>query len=280
MLDGAACSLITYHRDLKLGMNHEGPPGSHVLPFADFAPVKSIVSRHVPKAGSSTMTRLLQTLWTAVVRTYNVDVAVNIPKVLNFDNPTVKRLQARNDTVELVVVREPLDRFASGYYFRRRNKYHSSLLHGLAEYARDLPDAETDLHLFPESWFLCNCHPRCKARACAAHEEEQACLKSLRYVLPLEQLAERWKDFVADVVLQDVDAVSRDKIIAHLGAATPVGNAGKYRPEINRQKDTFDAVMGVDGASSWHNITEPLCRYLAPDYVALRHYYPPLRVCQ
>lgn len=323
-LDSAACAALRYQRDVSVGMNHLGPPGSHVLPFTELAlpGVKTVISRHVPKAGSSTSTHMVGILWQHVLRAFNVSHdnkvvrSVRVPAVLNFDHPRVKEMR---DAVEVAIVREPLSRFASGYYYKKRYlapgimdddlpRSDGVARRRLAHFVGGLPDNELDLHLFPQTWFLCNCRVRCAkpraapAAACGSAQGDHDCVARLSHVLRLENLASDWPVFVEKVVLGETAPLVRNQILAGLARGnrpSPIANAGKFRPRDVRaanaslaatakwREDTrfghdaaaFDEALAVVHASLDPNVTTPLCGYLRPDYLALRAYYKPPVPC-
>ena len=264
-------------------MNLLGPPGSHVVPLSDHFPLPSLIVRHVPKAGSSTVTHLLDDLWRKVVDVCSDCPKSNVHKVLNHSHPLVLKLR-RERAVELVVVREPLDRFASGYYYRNRHRRsnNESKLERLAAYVSELPDGENDVHLFPQTWFFCTCEPRKKKRTA-----DRDCVAHIRYVIKLENLFQDWKPFLRDVLFKDAPLEIKSKVLTAIsdGAAAFRGNVGKVRntttvPGGVVDRRAFDDRLGVQGAAKLPNITIPLCRYLYSDYVALQSFYTLPGPCQ
>mmetsp|Transcript_7383 Transcript_7383/g.11001 ORF Transcript_7383/g.11001 Transcript_7383/m.11001 type:complete len:382 (-) Transcript_7383:56-1201(-) len=338
-----ACRLVPYNRvQPQSGSCSLGPPGSHILPFSAMGVenVPTVIARHLPKAGSSAVTTFLVVLWRSVLRQFsNVESPQSlwntgrVVKVTNFQDHWYVN-SANTSKIEFVVAREPLDRFASGYYFRERhgknNDTTSMRLLRLANYLTRLPDGEFDVHLFPQAWFFCNCIARCrikrsdlgKPRDCLnqcgrTEQDDTTCMNHIQYVIRLENIKEQWEPFVRTHVLHQLDPQLANQIVSKVRKSYKFDagsfNGGRWRSaEMDPNKNNFptkgrvdgksvsiavrhrhnilfgtdssnkprrldaagfDAILSISGASTWPNITEPLCRYLRADYLALSHFY-------
>ena len=186
---------------------HEGPSCKY-LPFAEnnFS-LPSLIYRHIPKAGSSTAQMLLWKLWTHVVehaaarpspavahrRQPPARRAAHRPR-RQLRRPAARRGETRAGAIEFAIVREPYERFVSGYYFTGENLLASGEDGGLDRLAEYLSEnryamADGNVHHFLQVFFLCHCGQS------TARRRRPPCARSVRHVLQLEHLSDHFFGF-------------------------------------------------------------------------------------
>lgn len=163
-------------------MRSHGGPSCKYLPFREFnhSTIQyDLVYRFVPKAGSSTVSVIMENLWKQAWKDSTGGKMHEVPlhwlhdkqgfrKVRSCtDDSSLEAWRQRGSVVEFGVMRDPLARFVSGYYYTGENlamdplrKVKLSQLptklpkkdggrERLLQFASTLPDGCTNVHLFP-----------------------------------------------------------------------------------------------------------------------------------
>ena len=101
-------------------MRTHGGPACKYLPFVEYNHTRipvSLIYRHLPKAGSSAVGNLLLETWKQGWTRAGLPVPqIQIARVLNCAHPMLEKARDAGYAIEFGVAREPLTRFASGYY--------------------------------------------------------------------------------------------------------------------------------------------------------------------
>jgi len=251
---GAACKFLPFREQ-----NHSK------IPF-------SLIYRHLPKGGSSTVGQLLNEMWASAW--VNEDRRPNIKhleRVHNCMDPQLEAARKDGHALEFAVAREPLSRFVSGYFYTNTqfimNKTTGIKEDGgrkqLVQYLSTLPDGIDNVHLFPEYLFFCSC-----GKLSSSSGLSSACAHSVRFILRLEHIQSDWSEF------------------AHAASGGFIKPRVKAAPQVNvNKKSLFNASDSGFEAFNVHDadhsdIVSPLCRYLANDYSALRALYTPPKECK
>lgn len=273
--------------------SHKGPSCKY-LPFAELnhSSIRhSLIYRHLPKGGSSSVGTLLAGAWNEAwskhrgpLAAKKMGQAFKHQDVIPCNIPFLEASRHYGVAIEFGVAREPLERFISGYYYTHTNMVidPSTLKKAipevdggaqrLVEFASSLPDGSNNIHLFPEYFFFCTCNtgpPYGKARA---KRPKEACstpsMSRRSYMLRLETLRDDWAEFIEDAT---------DGVVQQKSKPLPQKNVGKNKPGGNNEAKGFSFFFSALQDEEKPGVTGAICRYLSNDYSVLTaHYNPPL----
>ena len=203
---------------------------------------------------------------------------LQIQRVINCADKQLESARKAGHVLEFAVAREPLSRFASGYFYtganflvdekgNRKIPEKDGGRERLVEYLASLPDGCNNGHLFPEYFYFCSCGKLKGGKGQAPLPPQGLpCARSLRFVLRLESIHTDWYEFIH---------VAARGLVKRRGPPPQV-NVGKHRPS-SASSSGFDALHVTN--ADLPDITAPLCSYLSNDYNILENLYSPLTEC-
>jgi hypothetical protein len=248
---------------------------------------RAMIYRRVNKSGSQTVLGQLRRL-TKELTTKGTEVKF---QSFSCDAPELD-YERSNGAVDFAIVREPLDRWVSGYFFLGRAS--PSLWENLVHYAREMMQWEWDAHGLPQAYFYTH-----KSRREKAHSA----------VIKLENIAQEWPALVSLVIAGTDDVMFQRAIKVSLDVQHSHRNDGDKQPHVDNP-DSAPRIQrppgGKNGKESPVNIKKNplgggpgsglrfvesrskdelaeflphLCAYLEHDYALLRKEYQRPQIC-
>mmetsp|Transcript_64412 Transcript_64412/g.145280 ORF Transcript_64412/g.145280 Transcript_64412/m.145280 type:complete len:248 (+) Transcript_64412:74-817(+) len=130
---------------------------------------RALIYRRVNKSGTQTVLKLLRELWK------EMNPPRIMPKYTDGGCGDPFFIEARKQgALDFVIVREPLDRWVSGYFYTGRS---NSKFGAVTQYAKNMGAWESDVHALPQAFFF-------------AHSSRRPFPHGA--VLKLENIAEEW----------------------------------------------------------------------------------------